>query len=271
MGGLLIVSVLVTLFAGSHVWLASRQRRARLVERLGERGFFVVFSLIAAALWTLLIEQFAIYRGSGPPGLAFGSNPYLRWPLMTLATAGLTLAGAGIAAYPRLPSALFDQPIKLPYGVERITRHPFFAGFAVFALAHVLLVSHLVSTIFFAALALLAVVGASFQDRKLAQRRGVAYTTYLDRTSFWPFAAQLRGEPLVVGELPWGALAGSLVVALWFRQVHASLFAYGGAWVILALIGGAAVASFNAWRRARRYRVFPTTGVTDVSSDQDLA
>src|SRR6185436_12996963 len=114
MGGLLIVSVLVVLFAGSHVWLASPRRRARLVERFGERGFFAGFSLIAAVLWILLIEQFAVHRASGPPGLALGSTPYLRWPLMALATVGLTLAGAGIAAYPRLPSALFDQPIRSP-------------------------------------------------------------------------------------------------------------------------------------------------------------
>jgi uncharacterized membrane protein len=254
MGGLLIVSILVALFAGSHVWLASAGLRPWLVERLGERGFFIVYSLVAAILWTLLIGQFAVHRLSGPAGLALGSTPHFRWPLMTLATAGLTLAGAGIVVYPRLPSALFDQPIRMPYGIERISRHPFFAGFAVFALAHVLLVTHLVSTVFFAGLALLAVIGAHLQDRKLAQRRGVAYTTYLARTSFWPFAAQLRGEPLVARELPWYALGGSLLVALWFRQVHASLFAYGGAWVILALIGGAAVASFNAWRRARRHR-----------------
>ena len=254
MGGLLIVSVLVALFAGSHVWLASPRLRARLVERLGERGFFVVFSLVAAVLWSLLIHQFAIDRLGGPPGLGLGSTPYLRWPLMVLATGGLTLAGAGIAAYPRLPSALFDQPIRMPYGIERVSRHPFFAGFTVFALAHVLLVTHLVSTVFFAGLALLALIGARFQDRKLAQRRGVAYTAYLDRTSFWPFASQLRGEPLVARELPWYALAGSLLVALWFRQVHASLFAHGGAWVILALLGGAVVASLNAWRRARRHR-----------------
>jgi uncharacterized membrane protein len=254
MGGLLIVSVLVALFAGSHVWLASPRLRARLAGRLGERGFFAVFSLAAAVLWTLLINQFSVHRLDGPPGLALGSTPYLRWPLIALATGGLTLAGAGIAAYPRLPSALFDQAIRTPYGIERVSRHPFFAGFALFALAHVLLVTHLVSTVFFVGLALLAAVGAHFQDRKLAERRGVAYTAYLERTSFWPFASQLRGEPLVVRELPWYALAGSLVVALWFRQVHGSLFAHDGAWVILALLGGAAVASFNAWRRARRHR-----------------
>ena len=254
MGGLLIVSVLVALFTGSHVWLATPERRARLVERLGEGGFFALFSLVAAVLWTLLINRFAVHRFDGPSGLALGSTPFLRWPLMAIAIGGLTLAGAGIAAYPRLPSALFDQPIKTPYGIERVSRHPFFAGFALFALAHVLLVTHLVSTIVFGGLAALTVLGAHFQDRKLAQRRGVAYEAYLARTSFWPFAAQLRGEPLVARELPWYALAGSLVVAIGLRQIHASLFAHGGAWVILALIGGAAVASFNEWRRARRHR-----------------
>jgi hypothetical protein len=36
--------------------------------------------------------------------------------------------------------------------------------------------------------------------------------------------------------------------------VHASLFDHDGAWVIAAVIGGAALASTNAWRRRQRVR-----------------
>jgi uncharacterized membrane protein len=252
MSALLTVVVLVGLFAGSHVWLASERVRPRLVARLGERDFFFLYALIAVALYALLVNRYAVHRFDGPPGPALGSVPLLRWPLMALAATGITLAGAGIVAYPRLPSALFDQPVRTPYGIERVSRHPFFAGFALFSVAHMLLVTHLVSSIFFAGLALLAIVGARHQDRKLAARRGAAYTDYLAQTSFWPLAAQLGGRPLVASELPWIALAGSLLVALWLRQVHASLFGYGGAWVILVLLVGAAVAALGAWRRARR-------------------
>ena len=252
------------------MWLASQRLRPRLVARLGERGFFVLFSLVAAGLWALLVNRYAVYRFDGPPGLGLGSTPFLRWPLVTLATGGITLAGAGIVAYPRLPSALFNQPIRTPYGIERISRHPVFAGFAVFSIAHVFLVTHLVSTVFFAGLTVLAIVGARLQDGKLAARRGDAYTAHLARTSFWPFAAQFRGEPLMASELPWYALAASFLVALCFRRVHASLFAHDGSWVILALLAGAAMASLNAWRRARRQRALGhVPGLADSPAEAD--
>jgi uncharacterized membrane protein len=252
MSALLTVVVLVVLFAGSHVGLASERVRSRLVAGLGERGFFVLYSVIAVALYALLVNRYAVHRFDGPPGPALAAVPLLRWPLMVLATSGITLAGAGIVAYPRLPSALFDQLVRTPYGIERVSRHPFFAGFALFAIAHMLLVTHLVSSIVFAGLAWLAIVGARHQDHKLAARRGAVYTNYVAQTSFWPLAAQLSGRPLVAKELPWMAFAGSVLVALWLRRVHASLFAYDGSWVILVLIAGAAVAATGASRRARR-------------------
>lgn len=254
MSGLLTVVVLAALFTGSHVWLASRTVRARLVARLGERGFLVSYSAVAATLFALLVNRYAIHRVSGPPGLALGGVPILRWALMTVAVSGIALASAGIMAYPRLPSALFNQPIRSPYGIERISRHPFFAGLALFAGTHVVLATRLVGAVFFVALMLLAIVGARHQDRKLADRRGEAYDTYLAATSFWPFAARLRGGPIVARELPWFALAGGVAVALGLRDVHASLFDHDGAWVIAAVIGGAALALTNAWRRRQRVR-----------------
>jgi uncharacterized membrane protein len=194
MSALLTVTVLVVLFAGSHVWLASGRVRARLVARFGARGFFFVYSLIAVVLYAVLVNRYAVHRFDGPPGPALGAVPLLRWPLILLVAGGITLAGAGIVAYPRLPSALFDQPVRTPYGIERVSRHPFFAGFAVFALAHALVVTHLVSSVFFAGLAWLAIAGARLQDRKLAARRGPTYAEYVARTSFWPLAAEDRSH-----------------------------------------------------------------------------
>jgi len=250
---LLSVAFFSLLFVGSHVVLATPPLRTRLVERFGERGFFLLYSALATVLYVLWVNSYATQRFAGPPGPALGEISLLRWPLMAVAVLGLTIAGAGIFAYPRLPSALFDQPIRQPYGIERVSRHPFFSGIALFAVAHALLVSHLTSVVFFGALAFLSVAGARLQDRKLLARRGAAYESYLAQTSFWPFAAQLRGAtPLTVSELPWFALAGAFVSSLWFRSVHGSLFAHGGLLVILAVVGGAAVAAFNAWRRARR-------------------
>jgi hypothetical protein len=143
--------------------------------------------------------------------------------------------------------------VREPYGVERITRHPFFAGMALFATAHALLATRLVGTVFAAALGLLAVAGARHQDRKLLARHGAPYGEYLAETSAIPFAAVLAGrQRLVWRELPLGAAAAGVLAALALRAIHPSIFAQGGAWVIGAALLGAALAASQSWRRARR-------------------
>jgi len=68
--------------------------------------------------------------------------------------------------------------------------------------------------------------------------------------------AALGGSPMKGGST-WGTLASGVAIALVLRGVHASIFAYGGAWVIGAVVGGAAVFAWQSWRRARRLGVVP--------------
>ena len=44
----IIVGLLWLLFGGTHVGLATRRVRGRLVDVVGEGGFFALFSLVAA-------------------------------------------------------------------------------------------------------------------------------------------------------------------------------------------------------------------------------
>src|SRR4030095_11369959 len=88
-------------------------------------------------------------------------------------------------------------------GIEKITRHPFFAGVGLFALAHALLATRLAGTVFFGGLLLLVVVGSWHQDRKLLARRGAPYAAYLANTSAVPFAAVLSGRQ----QLNWSDVA----------------------------------------------------------------
>jgi hypothetical protein len=85
--------------------------------------------------------------------------------------------------------------------------------------------------------------------------RGRPYADYLAVTSAVPFAAIVAGrQRLVWRELPLGALAGGVGAAFVLRLVHGSLFADGGRWITLAIVGGGAVASVQSWLRARRRR-----------------
>jgi uncharacterized membrane protein len=247
------VMLLAVLFAGTHVGLATPTVRTRLVPRIGVGGFFFVYSLIAAITFWALIAYYAAHRFDGTAGLALGTHPAMHALLTGVIVVGIALATAGLAAYPGLPVALFGQPIREPRGIERVTRHPFFAGTALLGIAHALLATHLTGAILMGALALLSIAGSRHQDVRHLAARGQPYADYLAVTSALPFAAILAGrQRLVWREMPFGALAGGVGGAVLLRVAHARLFADGGRWIMLAVIGGAVVASAQSWLRARR-------------------
>ncbi|MGH3579966.1 MAG: NnrU family protein [Candidatus Binatia bacterium] len=249
----LTVACLWLLFGGTHIGMAAV--RARIVARTGEVGYVVIFYLIAAASFTALVTYYAAHRFDGVAGLAVGSLAVARWPLMGVVVLGVAVMVPALISYPRLPSALFGQPIGAVRGIERITRHPFFAGVALLAGAHLLLATHLVGTVFFAGLLLLATAGAWHQDRRLMARRGRAYADYCNATSAIPFVAILAGrQRLMTRELPFGALGLGVMLALAARYGHAVLFAAGGLWIAGAVVGGGFIAGINAWRRASRHK-----------------
>ena len=247
------VALLALVFVGTHVGLATHGVRARLVARLGEGGFFGLYAAVATLTFWMLVAYYAAHRFEGAPGLGLGADPAVRAVLIGVIVAGVALATAGLVAYPRLPVALFGQSVREPYGIERITRHPFFAGTALVGIAHALLATHLAGTVLMGSLALLAIAGARHQEAKHVRTKGGPYAAYLAVTSAVPFAAIVAGrQRLVWRELPFGALAGGVAAAVVLRLAHASLFAGGGGWLVLAIVGGGAVASLQSWRRVRR-------------------
>jgi len=241
------------LFGGLHVGLATRRIRGALVAGLGEWGYILIFSLLAAAGWALLNAYYAVHRFTGAPGLALGQAGPMRGVLLAAVIAGFTLATGSLFAYPTSPYALGNERTRVPRGLERVTRHPFFVGVALAAGAHTLLAPHLPGTVWSAGLALLAVLGAWHQDRKLLALRGEPYKAFLASTSFIPFAAIIAGrQSLVLRELPWMGLAASVAVAFALRYVHGAIFAYGGLWVSATAVVGATVLGLQSWHQVRR-------------------
>jgi uncharacterized membrane protein len=245
------VALLWLLFGGSHIALAAA--RPRLIGRLGSVGFVALFYAVAALTFTALVRYYAMHRFDGPAGLALGQWSMVRWSLMGVALSGLALMAPSLMTYPRSPTALFDQPIGAVRGLERVTRHPFFAGTALFAAAHTLLASRLIGAVFFGAWTLFTIVGAWHQDRKLRARRGRAYQDYCAATSAIPFAAIVSGrQRLVWGELPWSALTVGLVLAGAVRLAHDYVLAANGLVFAAVVAIGGAIAGLGAWRRSRR-------------------
>jgi uncharacterized membrane protein len=251
MGPSIVVGVLWLLFGGTHVGLATRRVRGSLVARFGEGGFTALFSGVAVIGFVALVGVYATERDQGAAGLALANVPAARWILLGIIAGAMALLVASLVAYDRSTYAIFRATSRSePRGLERVTRHPFFVGAAILGVAHALLATRLVGTVFFAGLALFAFAGAVHQDRKLLATRGAAHATFMSRTSLVPFAAILGGRThLPAGELPLGSLAAGLLVAWALRLVHPSILAHGGAYVVIVVVGGAAIATLQAWQR----------------------
>src|SRR5262249_40987951 len=153
------------------------------------QGFTTLFSVVASVSFAIAITYYARHHAEGAAGLALGAVPGLRALLIGIAVLGVVLMVAGSSTYVGSPYDLLSHRVRPPRGVERITRHPFFAGLTVFALAHALLATRLTGTVLFAGIALVSVAGAHHQDRKLLRRLGAPYGDYLAATSAMPFAA----------------------------------------------------------------------------------
>lgn len=264
----IVVALLWVLFGGTHVGLASRRVRDPLVATLGEIGFFALFSLVATVAFWALLAYYATHRLEGVAGLDAGQVPLVGWALMGAIALAVVLIVAGLAAYPRLPVAVFGQPIVEPRGIERVTRHPFFAGMALLGGAHALLAPHLAGAVLMSGFAVLGVGGALHQDAKFRRTRGRAYEEYVAVTSIAPFAAIVSGrQRLALGELPLAAFAVGIGLTVLIRLSHASLFARDGLWIVLGVSGGGAVASLQSFLRSRRNAArAPKPNVTPVPS-----
>jgi uncharacterized membrane protein len=248
-----LLALLWALFIGTHIGLATVPVRSALTSRFGKHGFGAIYTLVAAAAFALVVHYYAIHRMEGPAGLALGASPVVRWLLIVVIVGGVVLSVSGLMGYSETPMAMFSETVYVPRGVERITRHPFFVGVAMLAIAHSLLATRLIGAVFVAGLAVLSIVGSWHQDRKLLQLRGRPYAEYLRATSIVPFAAIISGrQSFSWRELSIASIVVGLASAFALRAVHASIFASGGAYFIGATLAGAAVATVGAIRRNRR-------------------
>jgi uncharacterized membrane protein len=249
------IALLWTLFYATHIGLATAGIRGALVGRLGARAFVVLYSVVAAVVFTALVAVYADAREQGPAGISLASVPWARGPLMVAIVAGLVLMVGAFArkGYWDSPLMVLSDRVRGPVGLERVTRHPIFAGIVLVFGAHALLATRLTGMVFFAGFVALAILGPYHQARKLRAMKGAeAYDRYLAKTSAVPFAAILAGrQQLVWSELPWGMLALGILAAAGIRAVHADLFAWHGAPISATVVVGVVLILIVAFARAR--------------------
>ena len=206
MSPLLQLAVARAAFVASHEIL-SHPLRAPLVRAVGEKGFALVYSVVAFA--TLGWAVFA-WRMT-PPDRLWDAPPWAGvLALLAMLFAAVLFVGSVSAPNPALMGGKTGSG---PQGVQRITRHPMMWAFAIWAVVHMVMSGDSRTLVLAAGILVLALYGASMQDRK---KRGqvAGYDAHEAATGFVPFGAQVSGRAAWTSAKPgWIAAIGGL--GLW--------------------------------------------------------
>ncbi len=210
-------------FIGIHIFISSTPLRGWLIAHIGARPYQGMFSLLSLAGISWLIWAYInAERGElGQPPAA------VIFTAIIMAMAGLWLAILGVVSpnpttvdQERLLNA--TTPAR---GIVRITRHPFMFGFAVWALAHMMLNTDTASLVFFGTFFALAGLGPWLIDAKKAKAFAGQWPGFANATSIIPFAAIARGRnQFVSGEIGWWRPLMALLVVALLMYFHGALF-----------------------------------------------
>lgn len=201
-------------FVGTHFAL-SHPLRAPLARTLGEAGFSLVYSLVAAAA---MVWMYLAFSASPPADL--GGSGEMGWIIATVLTLpALVLLLGSLRGNPALaaPGAAAAAQ-REPSGVFRVTRHPMMWGFALWAVSHLVLWWSWRTMVVALAILVLALVGARLQDRKKEVLMGEAWRGWEAKTSYWPRWSKLSSA----GPLLWIA-----AIAAWLGITWAHISAGG--------------------------------------------
>lgn len=183
---LILMSVL---FAVTHIGMSHDPFRARLVERFGTKGFWVVYSIVSLITFGAAVWIFADNRKAGP---VLWTTSHWLYPvvylLMLLAFLLLVLSMRD-----RSPAMMIGGKME-PEGVLRITRHPMNMALAFFALAHMIANGSLGDVAFFGSLFVVAFFGSYHQDQRKVREKGEDYVAFQGQTGVFPFAAIVQGK-----------------------------------------------------------------------------
>ena len=123
---LLIVAIVI--FLGTHL-VPTLALRGRLVERLGETGYKVAFSLLSIASFVFLVWAFA----KAPVVQVWSPPSWTRWVAIVL----------------MLPAFIFMVAAYVPGKIKEKLKHPFLVAIKTWALAHLIANGDLASIILF--------------------------------------------------------------------------------------------------------------------------
>ena len=216
---MLLASVL---FLGTHLGISSTALRGRLVAMLGQGGYLLAYSLVAAITLAYLIW---IYGALPRYDYFWLPHPTLyQVPKFVMPVAMVLLVGGFMVRNPTavgqegmLAAGAPDDPAR---GLTRITRHPFQWSVVLWAASHLAANGDRISVVFFGTFLVLGLAGGPLIDRKVAARLGERWMPYAAVTSNVPFAAVLTGRNRLVLRELLGPVAVGVVVYLAVYWAH---------------------------------------------------
>jgi uncharacterized membrane protein len=210
-------------FLGSHLIISSSAVRARLISAVGEQPYRGIYSLVAAATLGPLIYEFARNKHAGPLLWYLRAVTPIRWLAWLLMLIALILF-VGSFINPN-PAGMAPGGSMEPRGILKITRHPSFAAFSLFGIAHILMNGWAGDVIFFGMFPALGIIGGMHQDARKIRELGDRYRELVACTSFMPFAALISGRVRwTSGDMPWGAIGAGVVLTAAILALHPMIF-----------------------------------------------
>lgn len=216
--------VFATLFVAGHLVLSSPPVRRRVVEQTGgERLFLALYSAVALVTFAAMVLAYAHASRTVLWELPRAVNvvPLLAMPFALLMVVG-GLTAPNPAAVGQGAEAVEAAEAR---GVFAVTRHPFMAGLALWAVAHILVNGDSASLVLMGSVLILAVLGTLHIEARRRKTLGEAWRAWAKTTSWLPFLAMARGRARFHwGEVGWWRIALALVLYGALLWAHPRLF-----------------------------------------------
>ena len=218
------------LFGGTHIIGSSIRLRTSLIGTLGLAGFKALYSVVAIATFLPLCYVYFSEKHAGVQlftptiELHYLSQVLILFALITLLQGLMTLNAQTTLAE---LTGRFPEEAR---GIQRITRHPQNFSFALFGIAHCLVLPFVGDWLFFGGFLVYGILSALHQDRRTRATGPEAVKQFQTDTSLIPFAAILSGKQrLALGEYNIIGVVVAVGLFITLRIFHGSLFGgFGG-------------------------------------------
>lgn len=223
---LLVLLAAATTFVGTHFLMSHPLRRA-LLGAVGEKGFLALYSLVAFATFGVTIWAYQ----SAPVTEFWWQVGDGLWATVTVSMLFASILFVGsFSKNPALPGSSAEAGTAASRGVYAVTRHPMMWAIAIWGASHILIYPVAKNIIFSSAMIILALVGATMQDRKRKVLDPQGWPTWEAKTSHLPFAAIATGRAKF-GGLGMHAVGGGLILWLLATWAHVPLAGWpAGVW-----------------------------------------